>query len=201
MKLLLINDQPIFAAGFIHSLGECDPSIEVASATCLADALSHIAAEPEVEIVLADDRPGKLDGIDALARIGSAYPWLVRVLMSSQDNHSLQMRARQVGAAGFLGKSLSAEAMLLALRTVRSGGTHFPDEWTMQAQVSSPLFPTSRQREVLDLVSRGLPNKRIASQLGIAERTVKLHVAALLDRLQANNRTHLLLRAREHGLL
>ena len=52
----------------------------------------------------------------------------------------------------------------------------------------------------LGLLAKGLPNKRIATELGIAERTVKLHIAALLNSLQARNRTHLLVKARERGL-
>jgi DNA-binding NarL/FixJ family response regulator len=55
--------------------------------------------------------------------------------------------------------------------------------------------------EVLTLLAQGQPNKRIASELGISERTVKLHVTALLELLQARNRTHLLVRAREQGVL
>jgi DNA-binding NarL/FixJ family response regulator len=58
-----------------------------------------------------------------------------------------------------------------------------------------------RQQEVLALVAQGLPNKRIADELGIAERTVKLHVTALLDTVGARNRTHLLVLARDHGLV
>ena len=61
--------------------------------------------------------------------------------------------------------------------------------------------PTARQMEVLLLVAQGQPNKRIAQVLGIAERTVKLHVTALLGALQARNRTHLVVAAREKGLL
>jgi DNA-binding NarL/FixJ family response regulator len=55
--------------------------------------------------------------------------------------------------------------------------------------------------EVLSLIAQGLPNKRIADELGIAERTVKLHITALLDSLGARNRTHLLVVARERGML
>lgn len=69
------------------------------------------------------------------------------------------------------------------------------------APASTAPTPTARQREVLQLVAQGQPNKRIAQELGIAERTVKLHVTALLDTLQARNRTHLLVVARAQGLL
>lgn len=61
--------------------------------------------------------------------------------------------------------------------------------------------PTARQLEVLALVGQGQPNKRIAFELGIAERTVKLHITALLNRLGARNRTHLLVVGRDRGLL
>jgi DNA-binding NarL/FixJ family response regulator len=65
---------------------------------------------------------------------------------------------------------------------------------------SAPL-PTARQLEVLALLAQGLPNKRIASTLGIAERTVKLHVTALLRAFEADNRTHLLVLLRTRGVL
>ncbi len=60
---------------------------------------------------------------------------------------------------------------------------------------------TMRQLVVLSLVAQGQPNKRIATELGIAERTVKLHVTALLEKLHARNRTHLLVVARENGIV
>ena len=60
---------------------------------------------------------------------------------------------------------------------------------------------TMRQRVVLSLVAQGQPNKRIAAELGIAERTVKLHVTALLEKLRARNRTHLLVVARDCGIV
>jgi DNA-binding NarL/FixJ family response regulator len=66
---------------------------------------------------------------------------------------------------------------------------------------SSRAGLTMRQLVVLSLVAQGQPNKRIATELGIAERTVKLHVTALLEKLCARNRTHLLVVAREQGIL
>lgn len=201
MKLLLIDDHPLFAFGFAHALTSHAQGVDVVTAPSVEQGAGLIERHPDLSLVLIDYRLGGDDGLEVLARIGESHPWLARVLISGQEDPALQMRARRAGALGFLGKSLPIEEIVLALRTIADGGIYFGpgEEEARRNAVSSA--PSMRQLEVLGLVARGLPNKRIASQLGITELTVKLHVAALLERLQADNRTHLLMKARERGLL
>jgi DNA-binding NarL/FixJ family response regulator len=124
---------------------------------------------------------------------------VARVLISGNEDASLATRARSAGASGFIGKSMTILQMLAALQTVCAGGEHFgPHAGASGAAGGSA--PTARQLEVLTLIAQGRQNKQIADELGIAERTVKLHVTALFDSLNARNRTHLLVRARELGL-
>ena len=113
------------------------------------------------------------------------------------DDDAVVDRARDIGAAGFVGKSLPIMHILQALDRVARGG-----EWFNHTAepVEPRAGPTARQLEVLNLIARGQQNKQISQELGIAERTVKLHVTALLGALGARNRTHLLVRAREAGL-
>lgn len=201
MKILLIDDHPLFAFGFAQALASHANGIESVTASSVEQGMDLIVRHPEVSIALIDYRLGGDDGLQALVRIGESHPWLARVLISGQEDASLQMRARRAGASGFLGKSLPIDEIVSALYTIASGGIHFGTGQEDPGQGSLSSAPSARQLEVLGLVSQGLPNKRIANQLGITERTVKLHVAALLDRLQADNRTHLLMKARERGFL
>jgi DNA-binding NarL/FixJ family response regulator len=196
MKLLLIDDHPLFSVGFAHALSQVASGVEVLTAPTIQDGLDRAAAWPGLDIVLIDYRLGDTDGLAGLRRFGERFPMVARVLISGDEDPALAQRARAAGASGFLGKSASIPALLAALQRVAHGDVVFDD-----AALRIRAGATARQMEVLTLVAQGQPNKRIALELGIAERTVKLHVTALLETLGARNRTHLLVRAREQGLL
>lgn len=201
MKILLIDDHPLFAFGFAQALSSHALDMDVLTASSLEQGAELVAQHADLTLVLIDYRLGGADGLEALVRLGRQCPWLGRVLISGQEDPSLQMLARRAGAVGFLGKSLPIEDVIRALHTMADGGIFFDHGSDRAEREAGSSALSMRQLEVLNLVSQGLPNKRIASQLGITERTVKLHVAALLERLRADNRTHLLVKARERGLL
>jgi DNA-binding NarL/FixJ family response regulator len=200
MKLLLIDDHPLFAVGFAHTLAHAGAGFEVRTALTIDEGITQAADWPELDVVLVDYRLGAVDGIAGMRLLGARFPLVARVLISGDEDPALAARARSAGASGFLGKSMTIDALLAALLRVASGETVF-----MRAAAAAPMvrgsWPTARQMEVLALVAKGHQNKRIADELGIAERTVKLHITALLDVLGARNRTHLLVVAREQGLL
>ncbi len=200
MNLLLVDDHPLFSVGFAHALTHAGPGISVRCAATVAQGLELASAWPDLDIALIDYRLSGDDGLDGLRRFAARFPLVARVLISGSEEAHLAQQARAAGASGFLGKSLTIDGVLAALRTVADGGVHFTIGERVQRS-PGPAAPTARQMEVLALVARGQPNKRIADELGIAERTVKLHVTALLEALGARNRTHLLVLARERGLL
>ena len=197
MKLLLVDDHPLFSVGFAHALTHSASGVEVLTAPTIEDGLTLAGASPDLDIVLIDYRLGHSDGLAGLRRFGERFPLVARVLISGDEDPALAVRARAAGASGFLGKSASIPALSTALQRIAAGDVVFDDT---VCRTSGP-GPTARQMEVLTLVAQGQPNKRIALELGIAERTVKLHITALLEALGARNRTHLLVRAREQGLL
>lgn len=199
MKLLLVDDHPLFAVGFAHALSHVGVGIQVDTSLTIDDGL-HQAVCGGHDIVLIEYRLQQGDGIEGLRRFGARFPLIARVLISGDDDPALAARARAAGASGFLGKSLPVEALLSALSAIASGEVVFGPVSALRPAPAGPR-PTPRQLEVLSLVAQGQPNKRIASQLGIAERTVKLHVTALLGTLGARNRTHLLVVARDKGVL
>lgn len=202
MKLLLVDDHPLFGMGFAHALALASTQIEVHTALTLEDGLASAASRPELDIALIDYRLGHDDGLAGLRAFGTRFPWLARVMISGDEDPALAARARAAGASGFFGKSLPLDALLDGLQAIARGEVVFDASPPRSRPVAPDApQPTARQLEVLSLVAQGQPNKRIASDLGIAERTVKLHVTALLESLGARNRTHLLVLARERGLL
>lgn len=198
MNLLLIDDHPLFGLGFVQALSHGHAGMDVRSVLTLEQGLALAEVWPALEVVLIDFRLGSLDGIDALRRFGARHPLVARVLISGDEDPALVARARAAGAVGFLGKSLPMGQLRAALEAVCRGEACFPSSRPLATEGQGP---TPRQLEVLALIALGRQNKQIADELGIAERTVKLHVTALLSSAQARNRTHLLVRARELGLL
>lgn len=200
MNLLLIDDHPLFGVGFVHALTRARDGVRVETALTLDEGLSIAAHWTAIDAVLIDYRLGGDNGLAGLRAFGTRLPLVARVLISGEEDPQLAANARLAGAAGFLSKSLSIDDLLLALDAICSGGEHFPRP---QVRDHGPRTGavTPRQLEVLALVARGRQNKNIADDLGIAERTVKLHITALLSLTGARNRTHLVARARELGLL
>ena len=204
MNLLLVDDHPLFGVGLAHALTTAAPEMQVLTACSLARGLEVAATRPELDIVLIDYHLGAHNGIEGLRRFGQWFPLVARVLISGDETPTLLAAARAAGASGFIGKSQSLERMLSALRVVADGGLAFgsiPNFELPPVSATVAPQPTLRQMEVLAMVAHGQPNKRIAAALGIAERTVKLHMTALLAHMGARNRTHLLVVARERGLL
>lgn len=199
MKLLLVDDHPLFCVGFAHALAQALPTAQVLTAPTLDAGLQVAGAEQDLDLVLLDQRLGAHTGLEGLRLFAAQFPLVARVLISGDEDPALAAAARGAGASGFLGKSQPVSALAAALQHIAEGGVVF--DIPAPAPASTAPTPTARQREVLQLVAQGQPNKRIAQELGIAERTVKLHVTALLDTLQARNRTHLLVVARAQGLL
>ncbi len=198
-QLLLVDDHPLFCVGFAHALAHAWPGARVDTASTLEEGLLAAADQPALDIVLLDQRLGAHTGLQGLGLFARQFPLVARVLISGDEDPALRAAARGAGASGFLGKSQSVQAMAAALGTIAAGGMVFDPQ--PAAAPGDLAGPTARQMEVLMLVAQGQPNKRIAQVLGIAERTVKLHVTALLGALQARNRTHLVAVAREKGLL
>jgi len=205
MKLLLVDDHPLFCVGFAHALAQALPTAQVLTAPTLDAGLQAAAGEQDLDLVLLDQRLGTHTGLEGLRLFAAQFPLVARVLISGDEDPALAAAARSAGASGFLGKSQPVPALAAALQRIAEGGAVFdipaPPQASAALRNAPTTTPTARQREVLQLVALGHPNKRIAQELGIAERTVKLHVTALLDTLQARNRTHLLVVARTQGLL
>lgn len=192
--LLVADDHPLFRTAVLHVLHERLPqfrTLEAASAATLGTALQE---HPEIELVLLDLSMPGARGFSALLHVRGEYPEVPVVVISSNDHPRVIRRAQQFGAAGFIPKSVPAEAMAEAIMAVLDGGSWFPPMAAERSEADAELAArlaqlTPQQFRVLLCLADGLLNKQIASALGLAENTVKVHVTAILKKLACYSRT------------
>lgn len=193
-KLLIADDHPLFRAAVVHALREAievDSVIEAASVSALTDALQ---AQPDVELVLLDLAMPGARGFSSLVWLRGERPDIPVIIISSNDHPRVIRRAQQFGAAGFIPKSAPVEAIRIAVEAVMQGDTCFPkgaaERSERDAQLAARLARlTPQQFRVLLSIADGLLNKQIAYEMGLAENTVKVHVTAILKKLECNSRT------------
>ena len=192
--LLVADDHPLFRAAVIHVLREALPQFAVLEAASAATLGAALQQHPEIELVLLDLAMPGARGFSALLHVRGEYPDVPVVVISSNDHPRVIRRAQQFGAAGFIPKSAPAEAIGTALREVLDGGSWFPPMAAERSEADAALAArlaqlTPQQFRVLLCLADGLLNKQIAHELGLAENTVKVHVTAILKKLECYSRT------------
>jgi DNA-binding NarL/FixJ family response regulator len=207
MKVLVCDDHAVFREGLKGVLRELDQGVEILEASEGSQALEVARANPDLELVLMDLQMPGMGGTEGLRRFRRELPTLPVVIVSASESAAEMRRVLEERASGFVPKSFGRKEMLAALSLVRSGGVFVPqaallapegDVLERRRQRTSRL--TERQLEVLSLMARGLTNREICGVLSIAENTVKTHVKAILEALEATNRTEAAVLARELGL-
>lgn len=211
MKFLVCDDHAVFRDGLRLVLDELDGAAELLEAGSLEQALALAGAHPELELALLDLQLPGVDGLDGLRRLRAAFPTLPVVVVSAAGDPAVMRGALDAGASGFVPKALGRGELLGAFRLVLAGGVFVPQAALAPAASESATQRrarrreraaglTERQIEVLALLARGLTNKEIGEVLAIAENTVKVHVKAILETLEATNRTEAAVLARELDL-
>ena len=203
-RVLVVDDQQLLRRGLVMLFGTVDGVDVVAQAAHGAEALAVLRAK-EIDVVLADAKMPIMDGIELVRRCAREYPDLPVLVLTTFDEPDVVRGAVAAGAAGFLLKDTSIEALAEAVRAVAAGGLVIDPRVARLALAPSRderdegdgppalalLTPT--EREVAALVAEGLSNQAIAARMVLAEGTVKNHVSALLRKLRAADRTVLAL--------
>jgi DNA-binding NarL/FixJ family response regulator len=146
------------------------------------------------------------DGVEAMRELRAGVPEARVIILTSFLEDDRLLPALQAGAAGYLLKNVEPEELARAIRTAARGGTLIDPAVaarlveTLSERVEQRPALTAREQEVLRLIARGYPNKRIARELGIAEKTVKTHVSHVLAKLSVDDRTQAALYAARLGL-
>jgi DNA-binding NarL/FixJ family response regulator len=190
IRVLCVDDHPIVLEGIASVIGR-EPDMEVAaSATSGREAIAmHRLHRPDVTVM--DLQMEGLDGVAATAEIRREYPdsrvIALTVFQGDEDVH----RALAAGVAAYVLKDTISQDLVRIVRDVHVGKTpRVPAEIMARlAERASRPSLTQREREVLELVSRGLRNKEIAASLGVSDETVQTHVRSILGKLDVHDRT------------
>jgi len=208
VKLLLVDDQILFV--------ECLKNIlEMRTADLKIIAIAHdgIEAVELVErktpdIVLMDVRMPNMDGVEATRIIHGRYPKIKIIMLTTFGDEDYVHEALKYGAVGYLLKTIAPMELIWSIHAVKYDTIQIDpfvakkmvEERQVEAQRTGPIwlkYLSSREREVLKLIAKGLTNRRIAERLFIAEQTVKNHLSVIYSKLDVHNRSEALLKVKE----
>ncbi|MBL8709725.1 MAG: response regulator transcription factor, partial [Rhodospirillaceae bacterium] len=196
LSFVVADDHPMVRDALASALVGTFVGARVTFAGTLADTMSAVEAEPDLDLLILDlDMPGML-GLSGLAALRSANPSLPIAIVSATTNPAAIRQAVEMGAAGFIPKLAAADRFVEAVRVILTGALWLPEEARDDAlaardrdlaQRAAHLTP--QQHRVLSLMAEGMANKLIAFEMQISEPTVKAHVTEILRKLGVTSRT------------
>ena len=201
IRILTVDDHALLRAG-IASLVEFEPDIElVAQASTGREAIEQFRRH-RPDITLMDVQMPDISGIEAIIAIRSEFPDARIIVLTTYSGDVQVVRALKAGARGYLLKADVHTDLLETIRAVHAGRKRIPPEVAAElAMHTTEDQLTARELEILKLIANGNANKEIAAQLSIREDTVKSHVGNILEKLQANDRTHAVTIGLKRGII
>lgn len=178
--------------------------MKVTTAEDLNHALGQIAENGAYDLVLLDYNMPGMNGMAGLRRVIDVNGGNPVAIITGTPTKRMTEEALENGAAGVLPKTMAARSLSNAIRFMQAGETYLPlslmrEDTPAAAQKDGPL--SGREMTVLEYLGEGRQNKEIANALGLSEATIKMHVKSICKKLDANNRTHAVIVARDMGLL
>ena len=214
MKYLIVDDHALVAGALTLLLEDRDPEADVHTAATADAALELVDREGDADLLILDLSLPGVTGTELMEEIVRRQPMLKILVVSGLADQESIMRVLQLGAAGFVPKSLDTELLSSAIDFVLKGGVYIPSKLLTESQKdgfftrtaarlktpeAAPPHLTDRQLDVLAQLAKGAPIKRICRELDLSEGTVKTHVAAIYRSFGASNRTEALIAARRAG--
>jgi NarL family two-component system response regulator LiaR len=208
IRVLLVDDHEVVREG-LRSFLSLQDGLEVAGEAADGEQAVREAERLRPDVILMDLVMPRLDGVGAMRELRRRLPASRVIVLTSFADDERLLPAIQAGAAGYLLKNVAPQELARAVRAAHAGealldtavAARLVEAIATPAGAPSPERLTPREREVLALLGRGLSNKRIAHELGVAEKTVKTHVSHLLAKLGVADRTEAAVFAVRSGLL
>jgi two-component system nitrate/nitrite response regulator NarL len=209
MKILVVDDHPVMREGLSALLRQEGPQTTIVQASSAAEALAAVEKHGDLDIVVLDLLMPGTSGLSAISEIGHARPELPVIVLSSSEDPRDVRNALSQGALGYVPKSASQTTLLSAIRLVMSGELYIPSLILNQVAAAKSFVDrsmarallTPRQIDVLRRISESLPNKTIAYEMDLSEKTVKAHITAIFRALNVVNRTQAAAAGRDLGLI
>lgn len=202
--VLLVDDHPVVRAGFCRMLESTNLVRVIAEAdNGEAGCQLYMAHKPDV-VILDLNMPGGIDGFETIHRINMRNPDARILVFSMHTNETLIQRVLELGATGYIAKNCTAESMLMAVHSVKSGKTFIDPQLASdlianltRGKISEkPLdILTRREFQIFKLIAEGRSSKEIAALISISPKTVRVHLANIMSKLKLQNKTQLVLLA------
>ncbi len=201
IRVLCVDDHPVVRDGIAAIINLQPDMTLVGAAATGGEALERFfALSPDV--VLVDLRLPDMSGFDVIKKIKAKSPNARIIVLSSHEGDVDIQRALEAGAQGYVAKGIVRGELLETIRSVHAGKRRLPAAVAQKlAEHMTDETISSRELEVLSLMAGGRRNKEIASELSIAEDTVKMHVRNILSKLQVNDRTEAVTIAIRRGII
>src|SRR6266571_276392 len=216
MRILIVDDHALVRRGLNYVVKEGFPDADVVEAESSAVALEVLHAGAAFDLALVDVRMPDLDGLELLRAIKLEWPEVPVIMLSTYENAPYVKRALADGAAGYLLKDATPEDLSQAINVAMSGSGNvlsprvianlFEDQDGSRGRGNGHGGPrsefslTSRENDILSLLSEGRSNREIAQALFLSEKTVKAHLAAIFRKLGVTNRTQAAMMAVRMGV-
>jgi DNA-binding NarL/FixJ family response regulator len=204
IRVLLADDHGVIRDGLGRLIGGLEDVELIGTAADGAEAIER-ARDLEPDVVLMDLDMPRVDGIEATRRISAAQPGVAVLVLTAFSDRGRILGALEAGACGYLLKDAASADVAGGIRAAARGESPL-DPRAARTVLSARSEPdplaglSSREREVLDLLVEGLPNKLIARRLEISEKTVKSHLTRIFRELDVTDRTQAALWAERQGL-
>jgi len=203
VRILIADDHDLLRDA-LGAFMQREEGIEMHPAADFAEACVLLKGEWTYDLVLLDYNMPGMNGLDGIS-IANAIDGVHRVaLMSGEASREIAEQALEMGAIGFIPKTLPAKSLVNAIKFMAMGEKYAPLDFMTaeEEEVSHPILDklTNRERQVLHGLTEGKSNKEIARDLKLSEPTIKLHIKTLYRKLEVSNRTQAALVARDAGL-
>ncbi|WP_029060051.1 response regulator transcription factor [Stappia stellulata] len=199
---VIADDHPLFRGAMRQTLELVYPGAGLSEVGSLEEAVADLDSHDEVDLLLLDLSMPGMRGFSGLMYLRAQYQGVPVVVVSATEDVSTIRRCMELGASGFIPKSLGIEVIRDAVASVMNGGTWTPPDVDLNSEsneiadmVQRLSSLTPQQVRVLMMLSEGLLNKQIAYELSVSEATVKAHVSAILQKLGVDSRTQAVIAA------
>lgn len=203
-KIAIVEDNRVIRESLMEFV-QSDPECRIVCACATAEEALKLIPKHQPDIVLMDIQLPSQSGIECTAQLKQLLPAVQIIMVTVYEDTERIFKALRAGACGYLLKRCTTDELLGAIRDVRQGGapmsreiarkviTSFQEPVTTAAEVAE-LSP--REREILELLASGFPNKQIADRLGLTDGTVRWHLRHVYEKLHVRSRTEAALKFR-----
>jgi NarL family two-component system response regulator LiaR len=188
IKVLVVDDHHMVRCGLRDFL-ERHNTLELVGEARTAEEALGLIPELQPDVVVMDIKlPGEMDGIAATRQIVACHPDVKVIALTGLHRDILLKEAIRAGACGYLLKTVTCDELAEAIRKAHSGESLLPKEIMESLMSDSQIELTAREREVLDLITRGMTNQQIGHALSMSKYTAQFHVRNIRTKLSAKNR-------------